>query len=282
MAQSEKIDYTLKPFKSLKKAKAANLNHTNLSLCDEPAPEIIFDGRSFCLTGVFEYEDGNRNKCEEAVRVRGGVCWQHPNRNLDYLVIGTFIEGAWAHIGYGRKIEAVMELKQNRANCKIVSEAHWTRMLQNIPVLPEGKRVVVGAQSQNDQIHRLQCELDELQKKQAVLIEILQRELEVDVYKKLAAQVSKAGLDFDLLIKQPEADTAAFRGKTFVVTGTLPSLTREEATGRIEAAGGKTSGSVSKKTDYVLAGEEAGSKLDKAKELGVKILDEAEFLKRLQ
>jgi len=67
-------------------------------------------------------------------------------------------------------------------------------------------------------------------------------------------------------------------GKTFVLTGTLPTLKREEATARIEALGGKVSGSVSKKTDYVLAGEEAGSKLDKAQELGIKILNEAEFL----
>jgi DNA ligase (NAD+) len=72
-----------------------------------------------------------------------------------------------------------------------------------------------------------------------------------------------------------------FAGKTFVLTGTLPSLTREEATAKIEAAGGKVTGSVSKKTDFVLAGAEAGSKLDKARELGVKILDEAEFLKLL-
>jgi DNA ligase (NAD+) len=78
------------------------------------------------------------------------------------------------------------------------------------------------------------------------------------------------------------AAAGVFAGKTFVLTGTLPTLTREEATAKIEAAGGKTSGSVSKKTDYVLAGEEAGSKLDKAKDLGVKILDEAEFLKMLQ
>ena len=72
-----------------------------------------------------------------------------------------------------------------------------------------------------------------------------------------------------------------FAGKTFVLTGTLPSLTREAATAKIEAAGGKVTGSVSKKTDFVLAGTEAGSKLTKAQELGVKILDEAEFLKLL-
>jgi DNA ligase (NAD+) len=72
---------------------------------------------------------------------------------------------------------------------------------------------------------------------------------------------------------------APFAGKTFVLTGTLPTLTREEATAKIEAFGGKVSGSVSKKTDFVLAGEEAGSKLVKAQELGVKILDEVEFLK---
>src|SRR6266576_273075 len=66
-------------------------------------------------------------------------------------------------------------------------------------------------------------------------------------------------------------------GKTFVLTGTLPSMTREEAAEKIEALGGHVTGSVSKKTDYVLAGVEPGSKFDKAKELGVKILEEAEF-----
>ena len=64
-------------------------------------------------------------------------------------------------------------------------------------------------------------------------------------------------------------------GKTLVVTGTLPSLTRDEARALIESAGGKVAGSVSKKTDYVVAGEAAGSKLDKAQQLGVIILDEA-------
>ncbi len=79
--------------------------------------------------------------------------------------------------------------------------------------------------------------------------------------------------------KVTAAETGVFAGKAFVLTGTLPTLTREEATARIEAQGGKVTGSVSKKTDYVLAGAEAGSKLEKAQQLGIKILDEAEFLK---
>jgi DNA ligase (NAD+) len=70
-------------------------------------------------------------------------------------------------------------------------------------------------------------------------------------------------------------------GKTLVLTGTLPTLKRDEAKAMIEAAGGKVSGSVSKKTDFLVAGEEAGSKLEKALELGVPVLDEIEFLKLL-
>ncbi len=71
---------------------------------------------------------------------------------------------------------------------------------------------------------------------------------------------------------------AMVAGKTFVLTGTLSSLSRDEAKVKIKALGGAVSGTVSKKTDYVVAGEEAGSKLDKAEELGVKVLDEAAFL----
>ncbi len=74
-----------------------------------------------------------------------------------------------------------------------------------------------------------------------------------------------------------EADTSPkpLAGKTFVLTGSLPTLEREDAKALIEAAGGKVSGSVSKKTHYVVAGEAAGSKLDKARELGVEVIDEA-------
>ena len=71
-------------------------------------------------------------------------------------------------------------------------------------------------------------------------------------------------------------------GKSIVLTGTLPSLTRDEAKAMVEAAGGKVVGSVSAKTSFVVAGEAAGSKLDKAQSLGIEILDEAAFLQRLQ
>ena len=69
--------------------------------------------------------------------------------------------------------------------------------------------------------------------------------------------------------------SSQLEGLAFVLTGTLPNLSREDAKARIEAAGGRVSGSVSKKTNYVVAGEDAGSKLDKARELGVNVIDEA-------
>jgi DNA ligase (NAD+) len=78
-----------------------------------------------------------------------------------------------------------------------------------------------------------------------------------------------------------DANASPLTGKTFVLTGTLPSLSREEAAGKIRQAGGTVTGSVSKNTDYLLAGESAGSKYDKAKELGVKILNEEQFLAML-
>ena len=93
--------------------------------------------------------------------------------------------------------------------------------------------------------------------------------------KRLLAKLARLGIE-----PQGTVQTAGvFTGKTFVLTGTLPTLKREEAEQKILAAGGKVSGSVSKKTSYVLAGAEAGSKLEKARELGVSVIEEAEFLR---
>jgi len=91
----------------------------------------------------------------------------------------------------------------------------------------------------------------------------------------LVKSLKRAGVDMTAEKKQRSAQLA---GLTFVLTGTLPTLTRDEAKEKIKAAGGKTAGSVSKKTSYVVAGEEAGSKLDKAHELGVPVIDEAGLL----
>jgi DNA ligase (NAD+) len=76
----------------------------------------------------------------------------------------------------------------------------------------------------------------------------------------------------------PAPSQGPLAGKTLVLTGTLPELSREAATERIVTAGGRVTGSVSKKTDYVIAGDSAGSKLEKAQRLGVSVLDEAGLL----
>jgi len=97
--------------------------------------------------------------------------------------------------------------------------------------------------------------------------------------RQLIERLRKAGINFKSPLHSPKAAVGPFAGKTFVLTGTLATLRREDATAKIEALGGKVSSSVSRKTDYVLAGDETGSKLDKAQKLGVKIIDEKEFLK---
>ena len=98
-------------------------------------------------------------------------------------------------------------------------------------------------------------------------------------------QLRQAGVNMQRLgtpeDEEKETD-ARFAGMTFVLTGTLPTLTRSEASALIERYGGKTSSSVSKKTAIVLAGEDAGSKLTKAQQLGIRIVNEEEFLAMLK
>jgi len=100
--------------------------------------------------------------------------------------------------------------------------------------------------------------------------------------KKIIDELKKAGLKFSFAdVKTPIVTDNFFKGKTFVLTGTLSFFNREEAGEKIIIFGGNVTSSVSKKTDYVLAGENAGSKLEKAIKLGIKIIDEKEFQKQI-
>jgi len=96
--------------------------------------------------------------------------------------------------------------------------------------------------------------------------------------RQLVEKLRQAGLTFTA---EKKKKSSKLEGLTFVLTGTMPDLTREDAKSRIEAAGGRVSGSVSKKTSYVVAGEDAGSKLDKAKELKVPVIEQAGLLELL-
>jgi NAD-dependent DNA ligase (contains BRCT domain type II) len=97
--------------------------------------------------------------------------------------------------------------------------------------------------------------------------------------KRLIEKLRKAGVNFT----EPRQVVAggALEGKTVVITGTLPTLTRPKATEVVEKAGGRVTSSVSKSTSFLVAGEEAGSKLEKARSLGVEVIDEAELLRRI-
>lgn len=103
------------------------------------------------------------------------------------------------------------------------------------------------------------------------IIEFFMQEQTKDLIEKL----KNAGVNMNCL--EEESDDKRFEGKTFVLTGSLELFTRKETEDIIEKLGGKTSSSVSKKTDYVLAGEDAGSKLTKAQSLGINIISETDF-----
>ena len=97
-----------------------------------------------------------------------------------------------------------------------------------------------------------------------------------DTTKYIVSRLKQAGVVTEDAVVEKSSE---LEGLTFVLTGTLEDMTRDEASDMIKARGGKVSSSVSKKTDYVLAGAEAGSKLTKAQALGVKIIDKDTFLK---
>jgi len=122
--------------------------------------------------------------------------------------------------------------------------------------------------------HASQEELQDVNEVGPRIAESIVEFFSIAANRKLIERLREAGLT---LTGQKKQRGTKLAGKTFVLTGTLANLTRDEAKKMIEDAGGKVTGSVSKKTDYVVAGTDAGSKLDKAKELGVKVIDEKEM-----
>ena len=100
--------------------------------------------------------------------------------------------------------------------------------------------------------------------------------------REVVEKLRRAGVNLEAAAAERKTAAGAWSGKTFVLTGALGKFTREDATRLIEERGGKVSGSVSKKTDFVVVGADAGSKLDKARQLGIKVLNEEEFEKLLK
>jgi DNA ligase (NAD+) len=110
----------------------------------------------------------------------------------------------------------------------------------------------------------------------AKMAETIATQLAEPTMRELIADLRAQGLQFE--VEGPAPGEGPLAGQTFVITGTLPDLTREDATERIVGAGGRVTSSVSKKTDYLVAGASPGSKLEKAERLGVTVLDEAGLL----
>ena len=160
-----------------------------------------------------------------------------------------------------------------------------TRLLTALGIRFVGNVVAELVMSQFDSLHELMdADLDTLSEIEGVgpkIAEALVSYFRLEPNRVLVQTLADLGVSLTnpLHEREPDAQAQPFSGKTFVITGTLPTLSRAEAKARIEAWGGKVTGSVSAKTDFLLAGDKAGSKLNKAKQLGVPILAEQDLLR---
>ncbi len=169
------------------------------------------------------------------------------------------------------------------SNIDASRKAPLPRILNGLGIPFVGERTAqILADTFGDLDRIAQASEDELQRAEEVGPKVaasIRRFFEEERNQELVERLRKEGFSFQYESKRKTGGAVA--GMNFVLTGTLPNLSREEATARIEAAGGKVTGSVSKKTHYVVAGEEAGSKLDKANTLGVPVIDEAALIAML-
>lgn len=154
------------------------------------------------------------------------------------------------------------------------------RLLHGLSILHVGsgvaKTIARHYPSLDDVMKASKDELNAIEEVGSVIAESVAQWFSNEQNLQLIQRLRDAGLNFrSQLYQKGKLSAGSLAGKSFVLTGTLPSMSRQEATSRIEASGGKVTGSVSKKTDYVVAGEEAGSKLEKARKLQIPVLDEA-------
>ena len=159
-----------------------------------------------------------------------------------------------------------------------VEEAVAAGITELIFITGRGKRAI---EDHFDKAYELEAELQEAPDVGPVVAESIATFMNERHNREGIEQLRAVGVRWAEGEPERRAQGGPFAGKIVVLTGTLAAMTRDEAKERIEAAGGKVTGSVSKKTDYVVAGTEAGSKLERAQELGVRVLDEEEFLKLL-
>ncbi|MEJ2060631.1 MAG: BRCT domain-containing protein [Gammaproteobacteria bacterium] len=101
------------------------LSKTSTLPINDPLPEITFESKSFLFTGTCAF--GTRKQCNEATESLGGVIAKGVNKNLDYLVLGTYVTDSWAHESFGRKIEKALEYREIGLPIAIVTEDHWVR-----------------------------------------------------------------------------------------------------------------------------------------------------------
>jgi DNA ligase (NAD+) len=146
-----------------------------------------------------------------------------------------------------------------------------------------GAQALIGAFGSIDALEAAEAgQIEEVEDVGPVVAASIREYFDEPGNRQLVARLREAGLRTSGGTPAPRQKSGALAGRTVVLTGTLPALSRDEATAAIEAAGGKVTGSVSRKTDYVVAGADPGSKLEKARALGVPVLDEAGLRALLQ
>jgi DNA ligase (NAD+) len=169
------------------------------------------------------------------------------------------------------------------AQIEASKQAGLARLLHGLDIRHVGERTAQILANHFSSINKLAVasveELSNVYEIGEIMAVAIREWFETPRNQQLLARLKAAGVQMEIAQAEGEAQVArVFEGKQFVLTGTLPTLKRDDAKAFIEARGGRVNSSVSKKTDFVVAGAEAGSKLDRAQELGIAILDEAKLL----